>query len=95
MDDDTRKDETPKIERHEAYDRFGKSALRTAHDLSAALAEGGRPEGEEPVVLRTTGPHRSIDEVAGLIDAALADEAHAERGAAGHAPKGTAPDDHR
>jgi hypothetical protein len=66
-------DEHLPIERHEAVDRFGKATLRTAHDLTAALAEedGGPPE---PVVLRTDGPHRSLDGLAALIDAALADE---------------------
>jgi hypothetical protein len=64
----------PPIERHEARDRFGKVALRTAHDLSAALAESGCSEAEEPVVVRTDGPHRTIDALAALIDAALAEE---------------------
>jgi hypothetical protein len=66
--------EPPPIERHEARDRFGKVALRTAHDLSAALAESGRSEGAEPVVVRTDGPHRTIDALAALIDAVLEDD---------------------
>ncbi|WP_448628117.1 hypothetical protein [Geodermatophilus sp. URMC 64] len=66
-------DEHLPIERHEAVDRFGKAALRTAHDLSDALAEeDGGPA--EPVVLRTDGPHRSLAGLAAVLDAALADE---------------------
>jgi hypothetical protein len=61
----------PPIERHEAADRFGKTALRTAHRLTAAMAESGA--GEEPILLRTDGPHRTLDGLAALIDAALAD----------------------
>ena len=60
------------IERHVAADRFGKRALRTAHEISAALAGDG---GDEPVVLRRNGPHRSIGELEALIDEALIDEA--------------------
>jgi hypothetical protein len=62
-------DRHPRIERHEATDRFGKRALRTAHDVGAALDEAG-----DPVVVRTDGPHRSIDGLTSLIDAVLADE---------------------
>jgi len=65
----------PRIEQHEAVDRFGKAALRTAHDLGAALAETGHAEPGEPVVVRTGGPHRTIDGLAALIDTALEDEA--------------------
>jgi hypothetical protein len=65
-------EQPPRIERHEAFDRFGKTALRTAHDLTAGLTEAGFAD--EPIVLRTDGPHRSIDGLAALIDAALADE---------------------
>jgi hypothetical protein len=61
----------PRIERHEAADRFGKTALRTAHRLTAAMAEPGAHE--EPILLRTDGPHRTLDGLASLIDAALAD----------------------
>jgi hypothetical protein len=61
----------PPIERHEAVDRFGKTALRTAHRLTAAMAESGVDE--EPILLRTDGPHRTLDGLAALIDAALAD----------------------
>ena len=64
--------EPPRIERHEAVDRFGKAALRTAHDLTAALAENDRAD-EEPIVVRTDGPHRSIDGLMALIDEALDD----------------------
>jgi hypothetical protein len=64
-------DALPPFERHEATDRFGKAALRAAHDLTEALAdeEGGVPE---PVVVRRNGPHRSLDGLAALLDAALA-----------------------
>ena len=65
-------DRPPRIEQHEAFDRFGKTALRTAHDLGAALDRAG--SADEPIVVRTDGPHRSIDGLAALIDAALADE---------------------
>ena len=110
MDDDAPKDDTPKddapkddasehavprIERHEAYDRFGKSALRTAHDLSAALSEAGRAEGDEPVILRTNGPHRSIDGLAALIDAALEDGPPAGGSAGGKPAAGEPPEDRR
>lgn len=65
-------DQPPRIEKHEAWDRAGKAALRTAHDLGAALSATGEP-GAEPVVVRTGGPHRSIAALAALIDDALAD----------------------
>jgi hypothetical protein len=65
----------PPLERHEATDRFGKAALRTAHDLGEALAD------PDPVVVRTDGPHRSLAGLTALIDAALADDEDAERGA--------------
>jgi hypothetical protein len=66
-------DSPPRIERHEAVDRFGKKVLRTAHELTAALAENGATD-QEPVVLRTDGPHRSIRGLMGLIDEALDDD---------------------
>jgi hypothetical protein len=66
-------DSPPRIERHEAVDRFGKKVLRTAHELTAALAENDAAD-EEPVVLRTDGPHRSIRSLMVLIDDALDDE---------------------
>jgi hypothetical protein len=59
------------IERHVATERFGKQALRTAHDISVSLAEGGA---DEPVVLRRNGPHRSISGLEALLDEALADD---------------------
>lgn len=68
----------PRIERHEAYDRIGKIVWQTAHALGEADGAG------EPIVVRTDGPHRSIDGLAALIDEALADE-----------PPGTAVDDRR
>jgi hypothetical protein len=67
-------DQPPRFERHEAADRFGKTSLRTAHGLTAALVEAGLAAEDEPVVVRTDGPHRSIDGLAALIDAALAEE---------------------
>jgi hypothetical protein len=60
-------DPPPPIERHEATDRFGKAAMRTAHDLGEALAD------PDPVVVRTDGPHRSLAGLTALIDAALAE----------------------
>jgi hypothetical protein len=70
MDDDA----PPPIAQHEAADRVGRAALRTAHELTAALAANDGAD-EEPVVLRTGGPHRSIGGLAALLDAALAEEA--------------------
>ena len=70
-------DQPPRIDKHEAWDRAGKAALRTAHDLGAALSATGEPDAEpgvEPVVVRTGGPHRSIAALAALIDDALAEE---------------------
>jgi hypothetical protein len=61
-------DDLPPIERHAATDRFGRHALRTAHDLGAALPE------DEPVLLRRGGPHRSIGELEALLDEALTDD---------------------
>lgn len=71
-------DPPPRIERHEATDRFGKAALRTAHDLGEALADA------DPVVVRTDGPHRTLDGLAALIDAALAEDPPAADGAGDH-----------
>ncbi|HEX2075934.1 MAG TPA: hypothetical protein VHF92_19320 [Geodermatophilus sp.] len=67
----------PPVERHAAQDRVGKRALRTAHDLGAALADDGADA--EPVVLRTDGPHVSFAGLAALIDEALAEDAAARR----------------
>jgi hypothetical protein len=67
-------DDLPPIERHEAVDRFGKTSLRTAHDLTAGLVEAGLAEEDEPIVVRRNGPHRSIDALAALIDEALSKE---------------------
>jgi hypothetical protein len=63
-------DPPPRIERHEATDRFGAAALRAAHDLGKALPD---PD-PDPVVVRTGGPHRSLAGLAALIDAALAED---------------------
>jgi len=82
-------DESPPIARHEATDRIGKIALRTAHDLGAALAESGSTAGE-PVLVRTDGPHRTVDGLVALIDAALAEEDPG--GAAGRTSHPTARD---
>jgi hypothetical protein len=65
----------PPVERHAAVDRFGKTSLRTAHGLTAALVEQGLAAEDEPVVVRTGGPHRSLDGLAALLDAALEDAA--------------------
>lgn len=73
-------DTPPPIERHAATERFGKAALRTAHRLSVAMAESGSA-GEEPILVRAGGPHRTLDGVAALIDAALADEGAGAEGA--------------
>jgi hypothetical protein len=70
-------DVPPRIDKHEAADRFGKTTLRTAHDLTAALADGDDVVAE-PIVLRRGGPHRSIDGLMALLDDALADESAAE-----------------
>jgi hypothetical protein len=74
----------PRIERHEAADRFGKIALHTAHRLTAAMAESGADE--EPILVRTDGPHRTLAGLAALIDAALADDE--VRGQAAKGPTG-------
>jgi hypothetical protein len=63
-------DEPPRIERHEAADRFGKAALQAAHRLTEALADD-EDDIPEPVVVRRSGPHRSLDELATLLDGAL------------------------
>jgi hypothetical protein len=63
----------PPIQRHAAADRFGKRALRTAHDITAALADGDEGAGD-PVLLRRNGPHRSIAALEALIDEALEDD---------------------
>ena len=76
----------PPVERHAAQDRVGKRALRTAHDLGAALTHDGA--GPEPVLLRTDGPHVSFAGLAALIDEALAEDAAA--GPAGRQADGAA-----
>jgi hypothetical protein len=68
-------EQPPPIERHAAVDRFGKRALRTAHDLTTALAEDAGAE--EPIVLRRNGPHRSIGALEALLDEALQDDERA------------------
>jgi hypothetical protein len=80
------------VPRHEARDRAGKITLRTAHELGAALAGPGKAGEADPVVVRTDGPHRSIDGLAALIDAALEDDrAEGERRSA--AEEGDADED--
>ncbi|MGY1824047.1 hypothetical protein [Geodermatophilus sp. SYSU D00079] len=78
-------DEPPPIERHRAVDRFGKEALRTAADLTEALRED-EDAVPDPVVLRTDGPHRSLDGLAALLDEALAED-DAEGAGPGSAPR--------
>ena len=74
-------EERPPIEQHAAADRFGKRALRTAHDLTAAMADDAGAE--EPIVVRRNGPHRSIGALEALLDEALADdERPGDRGSA-------------
>jgi hypothetical protein len=63
----------PPVARHEATDRIGRISLSTAHDLGAALAGSSASDGE-PIVMRTGGPHRTVDGLLALIDAALTDE---------------------
>jgi hypothetical protein len=71
-------DDVPaRIDKHEATDRFGKTTLRMAHDLTRALADGD-DDVAEPIVLRRGGPHRSIDGLMALLDDALTDESAAE-----------------
>ncbi|MGY1706043.1 hypothetical protein ACI79C_15870 [Geodermatophilus sp. SYSU D00697] len=74
-------DGPPPIERHQATERFGKAALRAAHELTEALAED-EDDVPEPVVVRRTGPHRSLDGLAALLDEALEED-----------EDGTGPDD--
>ena len=66
-------DEQPIPAKHLATDRFGKTALRAAHDISAGLAASGA-EDDGVVVLRTDGPHRTLSALESLIDDVLADE---------------------
>ena len=74
----------PPIARHEATDRAGTIALRTAHELGAALAGSEA----DPVVLRRGGPHRSVAGLIALVDAALADnEASADEDPGGTADR--------
>ncbi|MGY1637422.1 hypothetical protein ACI78V_12300 [Geodermatophilus sp. SYSU D00742] len=75
-------EEFPRIERHEAVDRFGRTALRTAADLDRALSDDDRGTDADPVVLRTDGPHRSLAGLAALLDEALADDHGDDRGGA-------------
>lgn len=65
-------EERPPIERHVATERFGKQALRTAHHLTGALGDGTGPD--EPVLFRRGGPHRSLQGLESLLDAALRED---------------------
>ncbi len=58
---------------HLGADRFGKIALRAAHDISTALAASGVDD-DGAVVLRTDGPRQSLAETEALLDAALEEE---------------------
>lgn len=64
----------PPIPRHEAQDRIGRLTLGTAHDLGAALGESGSTD-VDPVLVRSGGPHRTLDGLVSFIDEALADDA--------------------
>ena len=66
-------EEPPPPAKHLATDRFGKTALRAAHDITAGLAAAGAAD-DGVVVLRTDGPHRTLSELESLLDDALADE---------------------
>jgi hypothetical protein len=67
-------EQPPPIERHAATDRFGKRALRTAHDITAALTDVGGGGADEPILLNRKGPHCSIGALEALIDEALEDD---------------------
>jgi hypothetical protein len=58
---------------HLGADRFGKLALRAAHDISTALAASGVDD-DGAVLLNTAGPRQSLAETEALLDAALAEE---------------------
>jgi hypothetical protein len=75
-------EQPPPIEPHLARDRFGKAALRTASDISAALA-GPEGAGDEPAVLRTDRPHVSIAGLEALIDEALEENDRGQIGRSG------------
>jgi len=79
-------EEPPPIARHEAVDRFGKAALHTAADLTAALTDD-EDDVPEPVVLRTGGPHRSLDGLADLLDEVLAEDDEGAAPGPGAAPR--------
>ena len=78
--------EQPPVERHVAADRAGKRALRTAHGITEALAANGSGAGD-PVLTRRDGPHRSIAELAALIDEALGDETPDDEPPRGDGPR--------
>jgi hypothetical protein len=62
--------------KHRARDRFGKEALRTAHEITQALSEAGVDD-DGVVVLRTGGPRPGLADLERLIDDALEEEARA------------------
>jgi hypothetical protein len=66
-------EQPPPIERHTATDRFGKRALRMAHEITDSLADDDAGA-DEPVLLRRNGPHRSIRGLEALIDEALGND---------------------
>jgi len=66
-------EEQPPPAKHLATDRFGKTALRAAHDITTGLAASGVDD-DGVVVLRTDGPHRTLSELESLIDDVLADD---------------------
>lgn len=63
---------------HLGADRFGKIALRAAHDISAALAAAGVDD-DGAVLLRTDGPRQSLAQTEALLDAALAETLEEDR----------------
>jgi hypothetical protein len=63
-------DVPPVPAKHLARDRFGATALRAAHNITAGLAEAG-VEDDGVVVVRTDGPHRTFAALESLLDEAL------------------------
>ena len=77
-------EQPPPIERHAATDRFGKRALRTAHEIGQVLDDDGGDG--EPVLFRRGGPHRGIRGLEALLDEALDDHEQQRHPAPAPAP---------